>query len=375
MGRLPRPTLPATLLVLVLALVLAGCSSGAQDAADPDPTQTRSGSAVDRGDGPLPDGGTPGDPVAVRAGRALLDWSPVPGPVEATVVRNSTWTLTADEAGSSWRLEGPGPDLGGEAGARERISDARLDQDWAVVVLQDTREQRAGRAVVTELATGDQFTLDGSSEVPTTNGGSWALGQGQLAHATVSDRAYCLAVVDLPSGSATPGWCAPPRHGFNGVRITPSGLSLMTFDDSRPSCRTVARVVGSETVSFPAVSRCSSWEGLLLEDGEVWSEIPREKRIEEALLRARVGDDHYDLGAGTSGTLTWCAGAAYFVRDPQRTGDPARLLRWDPERGLDVVHESPSARGFLTAPRCGGDTLTVTVFDEAGDEQVSARLD
>ena len=66
--------------------------------------------------------------------------------------------------------------------------------------------------------------------------------------------------------------------------------------------------------------------------------IPKENRIEAAEFFARVGDGYYDLGPGTSGTLVPCAGAAYFVRDPQREGDPARLMRWD-RRRLAVVYE------------------------------------
>ena len=49
-------------------------------------------------------------------------------------------------------------------------------------------------------------------------------------------------------------------------------------------------------------------------------------------------------------------------------------MRWRPGGALDVVYESPGGRAFLAAPRCGGDTMTVTAFAQSGDEQVSARL-
>ena len=133
-------------------------------------------------------------------------------------------------------------------------------------------------------------------------------------------------------------------------------------------------VSGTSAEPWPDVTTCKGWEGVLLEGGAAWSVIEKEQRIEDAHLFARIGEEHYDLGAGTSGTLIWCAGAAYFVRDPQRDGDPARLLRWDPRHGLDVVYESPGGQAFLTAPRCGGDMLTVTALAESGDEQVSAHL-
>ena len=39
--------------------------------------------------------------------------------------------------------------------------------------------------------------------MPTTNGGTWALGEGHLLHATIDDSgAYCLASVDLASRAA-----------------------------------------------------------------------------------------------------------------------------------------------------------------------------
>jgi hypothetical protein len=70
----------------------------------------------------------------------------------------------------------------------------------------------------------------------------------------------------------------------------------------------------------------------------------------------------------------WCGGASYFVRDPQREGDPAALMRWSTDDGLTVAYESPGGQAFLSEPRCGGDTLTVTALAEEGDEQVSASL-
>ena len=88
---------------------------------------------------------------------------------------------------------------------------------------------------------------------------------------------------------------------------------------------------------------------------------------------ARSGDDYFDLGPGTSGTLVQCADAAYFVRDPQRKSDTARLLRWD-GAGVAVVYEAPPGQSFLEAPRCGDAALVVTALSEGGDEQVMAAL-
>ncbi len=102
--------------------------------------------------------------------------------------------------------------------------------------------------------------------------------------------------------------------------------------------------------------------------------VENERRIEAAHFYARVGDGYFDLGPGTSGSLTPCAGSAYFVRDPQRDGDPARLMRWSADGTLAVVYETGGGHAALSAPRCGGDTITVTALTSRGDEQVSAPL-
>ena len=74
--------------------------------------------------------------------------------------------------------------------------------------------------------------------------------------------------------------------------------------------------------------------------------------------------------------LLACAGAAYFARDAG-AGEPAQVLRWSPDGGLQVVYRAPrSTEGFVVAPlRCGGDMMTVTALTPAGDEQVAAALE
>jgi len=111
--------------------------------------------------------------------------------------------------------------------------------------------------------------------------------------------------------------------------------------------------------------------------GAVWSIIPRERRIEAAHFYAHSPSGWYDLGPGASGSLVACASAAYFARDPATNHDPATLLRWDPRAStLSVVFASRGrGQAFLSAPRCGGDHLTVTAFSSAGDQQVTAALD
>lgn len=365
---------------VALLLALTGCANGdgpeRRAARTPDSTPATT-AATPVASSPTPSapvtGGAADEPVVVRPVVSLLDWKPVPGAVDATVTRSGDWALVVSESGTEAELRGPDSSSGyGAAG--ERVSDALIDGRYAVVVFQDKQERRPSRAEVTDLRSGDQFTVDGSSDVPTTNGGTWALGQGRLLHATVVMRSYCLAAVDLATRKSTQGWCAPARHGFNSARITPAGDSLLTFDDARPACRTVVALSGTRTEPFPGVPDCQGWDGVLTPDGAVWSVIPKENEVETAHFYARSTDGYFDLGPGTSGTLTWCADAAYFVRDPQRDGAPAALMRWSAEDGPQKVYQTSGGQAFLTAPRCGGNTITVTALAESGDEQVSATL-
>lgn len=354
----------------VLVLVAGGCGGSDDPAAEPSATPSSPASSTP----PASPSQTPEPPESSAPPASELDWQPVPGPVRNTVTRSSEWTLTVRGNGAGWSLDGPTGSTGGEQSGW-RVSDALLDQDWAVLVLQERTESQPSRAEVTELATGDTFTVDGSSDVPTTNGGTWALGDGRLLHATIGPGgSYCVAAVELATRESSLGWCAPKRHGFNGARIAPGGDSVLSFDAGRPSCRTLVALDGTEAVPFEGVDECVAWDGLRTGDGAVWSTIPDERRIEEAHFFASAAGERVDLGPGTAGSLVWCAGAAYFTRDPELDGDPATLVRWSPTDGPDVVYESPGGRAFLSQPRCGGDHLTITAAAEAGDEQVTAAL-
>lgn len=369
----------------LLALVLTGCSGGDPEEAAPSPTPSDSSSAPaspseDGSSSPSPSaptGGSADEPAAVTPSEAILKWQPVPGSVRQSVTRSTTaageWSLSVTEAGSSAELSGPGSSSG-FADSGRRVSDALLDDEYAVVVLQDKAEERPAIARVTDLASGKTFILDGRSDVPTTNGGTWALDGGRLVHATYDGDAYCLASVDLASRESTLEWCAPERHGFSNAQVTPAGTSLLTFDAGRHPCRTVLAVDGADATPLPGAPECKAWEGMLLGDGAIWSVIPNEHQIDTAHFYARSGESYFDLGPGSSGTLVWCAGASYFVRDPQHDGDPAALMRWSADDGLAVVYESPAGQAFLDRPRCGGNTLTVTAFAQGGDEQVTAQL-
>ena len=153
---------------------------------------------------------------------------------------------------------------------------------------------------MTDLASGEEFTVDGSSDIPTTSGGTWALGDGHLLHATIRKRAYCIASVDLATRTSTLGWCAPARNGFNRARSPPPATRsrLRRLPALLPHGVTAA---GDHDRAVPGRPDCHGWEGVLIDDGAVWSVVPNERRIENAHLYARVGDSYFDLGPGSTG--------------------------------------------------------------------------
>ena len=354
----------ATVLAVAL-LALASCSS------DKDPGPSKPSAQAS----PAPAGGTPDQPAPIEATTSLHGVDARAGSGREPVTTNGTWFLTVEASGDAYRLDGPDQAFGtGEEGTR--ITNALLDTGWAVVVRQDEGRKKPATAEVTDLAKGEQFTIDQDSDVPTISGGTWALGGDTLAHATLGpEGGYCVATVDLATNETSIAWCAEAKHGFNAAHVTEAGTVVLAFDDSKPSCRTVGTVGDGQFDPFPGVPECAAWEGAVLgDDAAIWSVIPNEDDIDAAEFFARVGEDYYDLGPGTSGTLVPCADAAYFVRDPKREGDPARLLRWDGS-SLAVVYEAPPGQSFLEAPRCGDGALVVTALSEGGDEQVMAALE
>lgn len=151
----------------------------------------------------------------------------------------------------------------------------------------------------------------------------------------------------------------------------------MTFDDARPvACRTVNLLDGSGLPQpVEGAADCTAWDVAATADGVLWSEVPRPRRQEEAHFLASADGTYFDLGPGTTGTAVPCGDSVFFVRDPQGDDEPARLMRWTPERTLEVAYESASVgNAFLGEPVCGGDVLTLTSFGEQGDEHVWANV-
>lgn len=390
-----RSAAPAAVLA-ALALLITGCGSGSSSTPGP-PTGSTSAptsSAPTTGaptsqatsSGPtgtpsnqVPTGGPSTAPAPVAPTTDLLDWHDVPGPTSDQVTVGDTWRLSVPQAAGRAVLSGPRSRTI-TARAHSSISDALMDGDWAVVVSEDTRAETPDVATLVNLSTGAVTTLDQRSDPPTSVGGTWSLGQGRLLHATTgAGRAYCLASVDLASAAGTTGYCAPSRHGFSRASITGAGETLMTFDAHQPSCRTLASVDGADLTPLPGVTSCKGWDSAALGDGAIWSVVPTSNQVEAAHFYARTGDpgadDWFDLGRGTSGTLTACGDAAYFVRDPSSEADPARLMRWSADGTLSTVFASKGrGKAFLSAPRCGGGHLTLNAYAAAGDQQVTATV-
>lgn len=361
----------APALAVTLTLVLAGCSNEEPDAGPPSAPPSSATPAPSETPA-SPSESAPGSPSETPSQPSGLDWRPVPGPVADSVTVSGRWRLTATEDGRRVLLDGPRPDTF-EAPRGYAFTEALLDGRYAVVVAEHEQATRPNVATVVELASGET----GEADVPPGVGGSWALGSGLLATTVSRGRDYCLAVADLVAGSAgRAGPCVPPRHGISNLTIGPAGTSAMTFDDSRPSCRTLNRVEGERFVPLAGVGECRGWEAVMTETFAAWTEVPDERRIEEAELFLDAGAGVVELGPVTTGSLTWCGSSAYVVRDPQRSSDPARLLRVDVEAGTtEVVYETrATGRAFLSEPRCGGSDLTITAYSDEGDEQVTARV-
>ncbi len=176
---------------------------------------------------------------------------------------------------SAVRIEGP-ESLGLSSGGRVKVSNVLVDQQRVVVVMEDKLAERGDEATIIDTSGGTAM-LDGRSFPPTTTGGTWAMGQDTLVHATViNDDAYCLATVSLESGQGDAPWCAEPRQGFRGAIISDAGLSVMSFDDQRPvSCATLMAIDGADATPFEGVTDCQGWDAMRLGDGTVWSEVPK----------------------------------------------------------------------------------------------------
>lgn len=368
-----------TTIALALLLALAGCGSTGEpstddpgtDASTQDPSTSQSPSQSPTA---APSGGTIDEPTVAEPSENLLDWKDTGHRPEQPVVRGREWQAAAAEDRSTVTLSDGSTDIAIRAGSGRTISEVLMSEDWAVVVRQDTAETRPSEVDVVDLATGERSSLAGPTPA---SGGSWALAGGDVYYPTYGDdRAYCLATSALADSNGEDGWCAPARTGFSGLTASDRGVGILTFDNAAPvSCRT-ANLLGNGTPEpIEGPTDCLAWDIAAAADGAVWSEVPKPRRQEEATFHASAYGAFYDLGPGLTGSLVTCGDSQFFVRDPQGSDDPARLMRWTPEHTLEVAYESPSVgNAFLTEPTCGGGVLAVSSFGEDGDEQVWADV-
>jgi hypothetical protein len=363
-----------TTIALALLVALAGCSTDAP-ADGPAPTDPSSSTSEAPDETPAaPTGGTVDEPAVAEPTPGLLDWRDPGVPTDTRYVKGSEWEALADAGDTQVELTRDGDAVTVRAGGGRTISEVLMSTDWAVVVKQDKAESAPSEVVAVDLATGEQRDV---VSPPAASGGSWALTAGDLYHPTYVDDAYCLATGALADGNGEDGWCAPDRSGFSGLTASAYGVGIMTFDDARPvACRTVNLLDGSGLPQpVEGAADCTAWDVAATADGALWSEVPRPRRQEEARFLASADGTYFDLGPGTTGTAVPCGDSVFFVRDPQGDDEPARLMRWTPQRTLEVAYESPSVgNAFLGEPVCGGDVLTLTSFGEQGDEHVWARV-
>lgn len=378
---------------LAALLLLAGCGDDSQQAT-PTESTTPTTSAPSSSAQPTSASASPSESATTEPADetaeptpALLTWEPTGRAPQESVTRGGPWTVVVDEEGSLATVDGPTPmTIAGDK--RFRINQVLLDaaadgSGHLVVVLTDTLEEQPAKATIVDLASGTKSTLGAKSDVAPATGGTWALGAtmtgaATLAYPAVDDEgAYCLATADLTGSEPAIAWCAAQREGFTNVAVGPAAISLMSFDDARPSCRTLG-VLGEsgDFVDWAEPTPCKGWQAVAAESLSVWTEVPKENNVETALAYAATPDRRLALGKAAAGSLTWCAGAAYFVRDPEGADEPARLLRVTDAGAFQTVYESKATGdAFLSTPRCGGDRITVSAYSSAGDEQVSAALE
>ena len=151
----------------------------------------------------------------------------------------------------------------------------------------------------------------------------------------------------------------------------------MIFDDARPvACRTVHVLDQTgEPQPVEGPTECTAWDVAPTSTGVDLVRGARASSARRSPASARSSTARVEsLGRGTTGTLSSCGGDAFFVRDPARRTDPARLMRWD-GAALTVAYESESTgNAFLGEPECADGIVTVSSFGEAGDEQVWAEV-
>lgn len=349
-----------TAFAATLLLVAAGCGNDN----DPAPEPTKSSS-----DTPT------ASPPETAPSEAPLDWQPTGHTVDERVIVGESWTAIATEA--SVRFEsntGDADDVALSSDGSGTVNAVLLEGDTAVVSYAYGGETTLGLGYRVDLSTGEQTRIVTPEPA---NGGDWALIDDSLYYPALDENQQaCLATLAVTDGNGEEGWCPPGRVGIAELEANDLGVAAMLFDyDSDISCRTLTLLDQTgvpQPVDGPA--ECTGWDIAATHTGIIWSDVPRPKRQELATFHAMVDGEPHELATGTTGSLTSCGADTFFVSDPVKMTDPARLMRWD-GTALSVAYESESKGNvFLGQPECADDILTLSSYGDKGDEQVSASV-
>lgn len=355
---MPRGFRTAT--AAAMLLVAAGCGADDEPMSDPTPTETATTEPTG-----TPTGSEPPAP---------LDWQPTGHSVDERVIVGEKWTAIATETDVRFESATGADDVAGPTDEGGTVNAVLLEGDTAVVSYAYGGETTVGLGYRIDLTTGEQTEIVTPEPA---NGGDWALIDDSLYYPALDENEQaCLATLAVADGNGEEGWCPPGRVGIAELEANEHGVAAMLFDyDSDISCRTLTLLDQTgvpQPVEGPA--ECTGWDIAATSTGIIWSEVPRPKRQEAAVFHTLAEGAPQKLATGTTGSLTSCGDDAFFVSDPVKMTDPARLMRWDGTT-LSVAYESASrGNAFLGTPECADGVITISSFGEDGDEQVSASV-
>lgn len=347
---------------LAAVLVLAtGCGDDEKPVSDPTPTPSATSASTE-------------PPASEPVEATPLDWQPTGQSVDERVIVGERWTAISTETDVRFKSATGAADVALPTSRSGSVFAVLLDGDTAVVSYAYGGEAIFGTGYRLDLAAGKRTKIVTPEPA---NGGDWALIDDSLYYPALDENQdACLATLAVTDGNGEEGWCPPELVGIAELEANEDGVAAMLFDyGSDISCRTLT-VLDQAGVPQPVdgPAECTGWDIAATSTGIIWSEVPRPKRQESAVFHALADGAAQELGTGTTGTLTSCGGDAFYVSDPLKQSDPARLMRWN-GTNLTVAYESKSkGNAFLGTPECADGIITISSYGEDGDEQVSANV-